>query len=92
MSKPLISKSKQKEIALERIKILFKEADEVFPKNKSLAGRYVALARKIAMKVRLRFPLELKRRYCKHFYRLLKPGIKARIRVRDGKVIISCFE
>ena len=43
MSKPLISKSKQKEIALERIKILFKEADEVFPKNKSLAGTVMSL-------------------------------------------------
>ena len=92
MSKPLISKSKQKEIALERIRVLFREAEEVFQKNKSLAGRYVALARKIAMKVRLRLPLELKRRYCKHCYTLLKPGINARIRVRDGKVIISCLE
>ena len=92
MPKPLISKSRQKEIALERVRILFREAEEVFPKSRSLASRYVALAKKIAMKVRLRFPPELKRRYCKHCHSLLKPGINARIRVRDGKVIISCLE
>lgn len=92
MPKPLISKNKQKEIALERIRILFREAEEISPKNKSLAGRYVTLARKIAMKVRLHFPLELKRRYCKHCYSFLKPGINARIRIRGGKVIISCWE
>ena len=51
MSKPLLSKSKQKEIALQRIKILFQQAEEMFPKNKALANRYVSLARKIAMKV-----------------------------------------
>ena len=92
MSKPLISKGKQKEIALERIRKLFKEAESAFPKNKTLANKYVTLARKLAMKVRLSLPLELKRRYCKHCYKFLKPGINARVRTRDGKVIISCLE
>ena len=92
MSKPLLSKQKQKEIALQRIKILFQQAEEVFPKNKTLADHYVALARKIAMKVRTSLPLELKRRYCKHCYGYLAPGVNARIRTRSGKVIISCLE
>jgi len=92
MSKPLISKQKQKEIALQRIKVLFREAEEIFPKNKSLANRYISLARKIAMKVHAQIPQELKRRFCKHCYNYLKAGINARIRTRDGKVIISCFE
>jgi ribonuclease P protein subunit RPR2 len=92
MSKPLIPKSKQKEIAKERVKILFQQAEEVFSRNKSLAHRYVTLARKIAMKVKLRMPIELKRKYCKHCYKFLMPGVNARIRTRDGKVIISCLE
>ncbi len=92
MSKPVIPKSKQKEIAKERVKILFKQAEEVFSRNKSLAHRYVTLARKIAMKVKLRMPRELKRKYCKHCYKFLMPGANARIRTRDGKVIISCLE
>lgn len=92
MSKAAISKQGQKEIAQERIKILFQQAVEVFPKNKALANRYVTLARKVAMKVKARIPLELKRRFCKHCYSYLQPGVNARVRTRAGKVIISCFE
>ena len=92
MSKPKLSKQKQKQVAKERIKILFEQAEQAFSKNKALANRYVTLARKVAMKVRLRMPRELKRKYCKHCYKFLMPGTNARIRTRDGKVIISCFE
>ena len=84
MSKPLISKSKQKDIAQERIKTLFQEAQKIFSQNPALAHRYVTLARNIA--------IELKRRFCKHCYKYLQPGVNARVRVSNGKVIISCFE
>ena len=92
MTKPLIPKQKQKEIAKERVRRLFEQAETMFPKRKDLANRYVNLARKISMKVRMRIPSELKRRFCKHCYRYLQPGINARIRTREGKVIISCLE
>jgi len=92
MARPTISKSKQKEIAKERIKTLFQQAEQTFVKDKSLANRYVTLARKISMKLRLRMPRELKRKFCKHCYKYLKPGTNARVRTRDGKVVISCFE
>jgi ribonuclease P protein subunit RPR2 len=92
MAKPVIPKAKQKEIAKERVQILFKQAEDSFFKNKSLANRYITLARKIAMKVKIRIPLELKRKFCKHCYKFLMPGVNSRVRTRDGKVIISCFE
>ncbi|MBU0457728.1 MAG: ribonuclease P protein component 4 [Nanoarchaeota archaeon] len=92
MRKSPVSKSNQKDIAKERIKILFKQAEEVFSENKFLANRYVTLARKIAMKVKIGIPLELKRRFCKHCYKYLMPGVNSRVRTRDGKVVISCFE
>lgn len=92
MSKPTFSKQKQKEIALHRIKILFQQAEEIFPKNKALANRYVSLARKMAMKVHAQIPRELKRRVCKHCYSFLKPGVNCRIRTREGKVVIYCME
>lgn len=92
MSKPVISKKRQKEIAKERIIELFKKAKETFPKNKSLANRYVTLARKLSMKVRMRIPRPYKRQYCKHCYKFLQNGVNSRVRTRDGKVIISCFE
>ncbi len=92
MSKPAIPKGKQKEIARERISILFCEAEKVFSKNKPLANRYVTLARKIAMKIKVRIPPHLKRCFCKHCYKYLMPGVNSRVRTRGGKVIISCFE
>ncbi len=90
--KKIISKKKQKEIAQERIKTLFKQAEEMFSKNAALAHRYVKLARKIAMKVKSRIPIELKRRFCKHCYKFLMPGTNSRVRTREGKLIIYCQE
>ena len=87
MSKPVISKKEQKEIAKERIKTLFKQAEN----NHSMANRYVTLARKLAMKVKIRIPKEFKRRFCKHCYKYLTKD-NSRVRTNNGKVIISCFE
>lgn len=84
-------KRKQKEIAKERIKILFEKADEVFKKNKALSNRYVTLARKIAMKSNLRMPRDLKRKFCKHCYKFLKPGVNCRVRTKEGKVVYYCL-
>ena len=82
----------QKAIALERIKTLFKEAREVFKKDKELANRYVELARKIAMKYKVRIPSELQKQFCKHCYKFLMPNINCRIRLKDGKVVYYCLE
>ncbi|HIG93041.1 TPA: ribonuclease P [Candidatus Woesearchaeota archaeon] len=92
MSKPLLPKNQQKNLALERINSLFQQAQEIALKNQSLANRYVILARKIAMKVKVTIPVHLRRRFCKHCYTYLTPGVKARVRTRQGKVIISCLE
>jgi len=92
MARPKISKAKQKEIARERIQILFQQAEQKFAENKSLANRYVTLARKLSMKAKVRIPRELKRKFCKHCYKFLMPGKNARVRVRENKVVISCLE
>ncbi len=87
-----LSKTRRKEIARGRIEILFREAEKAFSGDKGLANRYVTLARKIAMKVRLRLPKEYRRKFCRHCYRYLRPGVNARVRTRAGKVVISCLE
>ena len=92
MSRKPIPKKEQKKIAQERIKTLFEEAEKSFPKNKSLSNRYVTLARKVAMKVKCRIPMEFKRKFCKHCYKYLFPGRNCRIRTREGKLIIYCLE
>ncbi len=83
------NKSLEKKIALERVKILFKEAELA---DKKLANRYVKLARKIAMKVNLKFPKNLKRKFCKHCYCYLRPGVNCRVRVREKMVVYYCLE
>ena len=84
--------AEHKEIALERINTLFKEASGVFKEDKKLANRYVKLARELAMKFKVRIPSHLKRRFCKHCYSYLMPGENLRVRTREGKVIYYCLE
>lgn len=91
MAKPL-PKKLQQEIAQERIQSLFQQAENRFSTHRDLSHRYVSLARKIAMKVKTQIPKELKRKYCAHCYKFLMPGVNSRIRTRNGKIIISCFE
>ena len=83
-------KEQQKKIAKERITLLFQQAEQVFPKNPERANRYVALARKIAMKVNLSMPKKYKRKFCKHCYAYLQPGINSTSRTREGKLVIYC--
>jgi len=82
----------QVRIAKERIEELFKQADNMFDTDQDLANRYVALARKIAMKFKVRIPGQLKRRFCRHCYKYLKPGINLRIRTRKKTVVYYCLE
>ena len=83
---------KAQKIALERIKILFKQAQEEFSKHPERSNRYVTLARKIAMKTKTKIPANLKKRFCKHCYSYLQPGINCRIRTKNKKVIYYCFK
>lgn len=82
----------EKKIARERIEELFKQADLAFPENKGLSNRYVTLARKIAMKCKVRIRPEFKRRFCKHCYKFLMPGTNCRVRMNNGKVVYHCLE
>lgn len=81
-----------KKIAKERIKRLFDKADQRFNDDPSLANRYVTLARKLAMKYKIRIPSELRRKFCKHCYKYLRPGVNLRTRTREGKLVYYCLE
>lgn len=78
---------KPKKKVLAETKELLKLARESSQKK---ADKYVKLARKVAMKNRVRMPSEMKRVFCKHCYTHLKPGINARYRVHKSRVIILC--
>ncbi|MBW3011691.1 ribonuclease P [Candidatus Woesearchaeota archaeon] len=81
----------QQRIALERIRILFSQADEIFNKSPELANEYVKKARRLAMRYEVSIPRELKRKFCKHCYSFLKVGKTLRVRAHKGKMVYFCF-
>jgi len=81
----------QLKIAMERIQILFNEAENVFKDDPKLAKRYIELARRIGMRYNVRIPRDLKRKYCKHCHAFLRFGVNAQLRLKSGAVIIKCF-
>ncbi|MCD4666827.1 ribonuclease P [archaeon] len=84
------NKIQLKKEALVKVRGLFNEADKQFSKDPKLSNKYVKLARQIAMKVNLRFPREIKRKFCKHCYFYLKPGKNCRVRVYKSRVSYYC--
>ncbi len=81
-----LNKSKLRELALEKIKILFKQAKE----NPEKANDIVRKARRIGMKVNLPIPKDLKRKYCKHCNNYFKSG-NYRVRTRNKMVVYYCL-
>lgn len=54
------------------------------------AREYVRLARRVAERNRLPLPRQFKRFTCDNCDIYLRPGKNARVRVRDGHVVITC--
>jgi|TARA_B100001971_G_scaffold205655_1_gene223415 ribonuclease P protein subunit RPR2 len=81
----------QQDIAKERISILFSQAKRIFNKSPKLSNRYVHLARKIAMKYKVKIPKKFKRRFCKHCYSYLVPSKTCRVRLQKSKVVYYCM-
>lgn len=80
-----------KQIARERIEILFRLANEKRD-NPVLSARYVSLAREISMRQRLRLSKQQKRSFCKSCGTYFVPGENLRVRVQHGKVVYTCQE
>ncbi len=80
-----------KKLARERIEVLFERAREFFPGNPEVSDRCVGLARRIAMRQRVRIPRELRRRFCRRCSAFLVPGVTARVRVRKSRVTLTCL-
>ncbi|QVV89302.1 ribonuclease P [Methanospirillum sp. J.3.6.1-F.2.7.3] len=84
-------RSDRKHIAMERILILFSQAESFFQWDPEYSHHCVRQARLIAMKERIRIPPELRRRYCRKCNSYLVPGRTGTIRIYRGRVIITCL-
>ena len=84
----------QLEIAKKRIDNLFSQARERFETNPALAHRYVALARKIAIRFNIRLGRTYKRHFCRRCYHYLVPGANSRVRTnkKQKALIIKCID
>ena len=80
----------QQRIALDRIKILFEQASSSFGSDPERSDRYVDLARKIAMKFKVKVPSFIKRQFCKHCHCFLVPGSNCSVRLQKSKVVYFC--
>ena len=80
-----------KKIARERIARLFELAGSEFASHPELSNRYVAIARKIAMRQRVRIDRQFRRQFCRHCSSFLVPGTTSRVRVRDDRVVVTCL-
>ncbi len=83
-------KKLEKKIAKERIDILFSLMEKMKKKDYELARRYVELARRIAMKYRIKLPKEYKLKFCKKCLYPYKDG-NFRVRIAKSRVIITCL-
>lgn len=79
------------QIALERIKILIREAAAAYKSGSGYHKRYVQLARKIGERYNVRIPTMPLPAFCKGCDSPLIPGHSVRARIRGGSVVYTCL-
>jgi ribonuclease P protein subunit RPR2 len=78
-------------LAEERIERLHALAREAARDGEAERAReYVRLARRLSERNRVRLPREFRRFTCDACDRYLIPGRNARVRTRDGHVVVTC--
>ncbi|MBU4373379.1 MAG: ribonuclease P [Euryarchaeota archaeon] len=80
-----------KDMARQRIQRLFELAGQEFKTHPERSNRYAGLARRIGMRYRVRMPVELKRRICKHCHGYLVQGATARTRLQGTHITTTCL-
>jgi ribonuclease P protein subunit RPR2 len=82
-----------REAAQDRIESLYSLAFNMARAGElDLAKRYLNLARRIGMRYTVRIPTRLKRSTCKGCRAPMIPNITSRIRLREGRKIVTCLE
>jgi len=83
-----------KQIARQRIVVLFEQAQKVARTEPKFAAQYILSARRIAMAAKIRMPLEFRRRTCRKCNALFVHGVNCRVRVkqkREPHVLVTCL-
>jgi len=75
-----------RQIALERMQILIKNAISNARTNPKLAQRQAGLAKRLSTKYRIRMPYDIRINFCKKCKKFIAPGVNARIRMGRSSV------
>jgi ribonuclease P protein subunit RPR2 len=75
-----------KDLLIERMQILIKNATGNAKSNPELAQRQAMLAKRLSTKYRIRMPYELRIHYCKKCKQFIVPGFTARIRIGRSSI------
>jgi ribonuclease P protein subunit RPR2 len=68
-----------REIAEERIRILFEQAEDKLGEEPVLSKRYLELARRIGERAQVSIPEELRRKFCSNCNLYFKPGNNCKV-------------
>lgn len=79
-------------IALERMQILFEQAEKEFSNHPERSDRYVKLTRNISTKYNIPLPSYWRGRFCKNCNKFLKPGANLRVRLSGSTISKKCLE
>lgn len=85
----------QKDLAMQRIEVLVRNALATAKSDAELAQKQAMLAKRISTRLRVRLPYEMRQLYCKKCKSFIVPGISARVRIgRAGVrgVRITCLK
>ena len=79
-------KNSKKEIATQRILILFDNAVSNARSNPKLAERQAHIAKKIAMRFKIKMPWQIRSSFCKKCKKFIVPNISSRVRIGRSNV------
>jgi ribonuclease P protein subunit RPR2 len=75
-----------KDLLIERMQILIKNAMSNARSNPKLAERQAALTKRLCTKYRIRMPYELRMNFCKKCKKFIIPGFTARVRIGRSNI------
>jgi ribonuclease P protein subunit RPR2 len=85
----MLDKEIVKQIAKERIIILFEQAEKIQESNPKFLRKYIKLLRKISAHYKVKIPKEIKNNICRNCNNILIPGKTSTIRLVSSKKYIA---
>jgi ribonuclease P protein subunit RPR2 len=77
--------SRTQTIAKQRIRILYNQAKQTYPKNPELSRRYTRLLQRISERTRTRLPKDVRRGICRNCDTVLIQGVNTHTRIRQRR-------